>query len=79
MNLSSHKARTVSAAAFVLSLFFFIFALIFGAISGILAVSLLSWQILAGSLLWLVLLIQFYQRTLAEQEKLDMSQLSKSS
>lgn len=79
MNLSSHKARTVSAAAFVLSLFIFVFMLIFGAMTHVLAIFLLSWHVFAGLLVWFILLIQFYQRTLAEQEKLDMSQLSKSS
>jgi membrane protease subunit HflK len=77
MNLSSRKARTVSIIAFVLSLLFFIFTLIFGVVTGVLAMYLLSWQILAGLLVWLTLIAQFYQRTLAEQEKLDMSQLAK--
>jgi len=79
MNLSSHKARTVSVAAFILSLFIFVFMVLFGAITDVLAIFLLSWHVLAGLLVWFILLIQFYQRTLAEQEKLDMSQLSKSS
>ena len=78
MNLSSRKARTVSVIAFVLSLLFFIFTLVYGAFAHVLAMYLLSWQLLAGVLIWLVLMIQFYQRGLAEQEKLDMSQLSKS-
>lgn len=77
MNLSSRKARTVSIIAFVLSLIFFIFTLIFGVVTQVLAMYLLSWQILAGLLIWLVLIAQFYQRCLAEQEKLDMSQLAK--
>ena len=70
MNLSSRKAQTVSIVAFVLSLLFFIFTLVYGAYSETLALYLLSWQILAGVLIWLILIIQFYQRTLAEQEKL---------
>jgi membrane protease subunit HflK len=79
MNLSSNKAKTVSLAAFLLSILFFVFALIFGFFTKVPAIFLLSWHILAGLLVWLVLLVQFYQRTLAEQEKLDISQLSKSS
>lgn len=79
MNLSSRKAKNVSIAAFILSLFFFVFALIFGTLSKTLAMYLLSWQILAGTLIWLILVIQFFQRTLAEQEKLDMGQLAQSS
>lgn len=78
MNLSSRKARTVSVVAFILSFIFFAFTLIFGIVSGVLAMTLLSWQILAGVLIWLTLIAQFYQRSLAEQEKLDMSQLAKS-
>ncbi|RKY07562.1 MAG: hypothetical protein DRP56_05510 [Planctomycetota bacterium] len=77
MNLSPHKAKTVSVVAFVLSLFFFIFTLILGLFSRTLGMYLLSWQILSGVLVWVVLIAQFYQRTLAEQEKLDMGQLSK--
>ncbi|MCE5186179.1 MAG: hypothetical protein LLF76_08660 [Planctomycetaceae bacterium] len=77
MNLSSRKARTVSIIAFILSLIFFVFTLVYGAFAGILPMHLLGWQILAGLLVWVVLIAQFYQRALAEQEKLDMSQLSK--
>ena len=77
MNLSPRKAKTVSVIAFVLSLFFFIFTLVLGAFSATLSMYLLSWQILAGVLVWGVLIAQFYQRTLAEQEKLDAGQLSK--
>lgn len=77
MNLSSRKAKTVSVIAFVLSLFFFVFTLVLGAFSSTLGMYLLSWQVLSGVLVWGVLIAQFYQRTLAEQEKLDMGQLSK--
>ena len=77
MNLSPRKAKTVSVIAFVLSLFFFVFTLVLGSFSGTLAMYLLSWQILSGLLVWAVLIAQFHQRTLAEQEKLDVSQLSK--
>jgi regulator of protease activity HflC (stomatin/prohibitin superfamily) len=78
MNLSSRKAKTVSVIAFVLSLLFFIFSLIFGLFTKTLALYLLSWQILSGLLIWLVLVVQFFQRTLAQEEKLDMSQLAQS-
>jgi regulator of protease activity HflC (stomatin/prohibitin superfamily) len=78
MNVSSRKAETVSLIALILSLIFFGFTLFFGASVATLPMSVLSWQFLAAALVWLVLLIQFHQRTLAEQEKLDMSQLTKS-
>ena len=77
MNVSSRKAKTQSLIALVLSLIFFVFTLIFGAYTSVLAMYLLSWQFLAGVIVWLVLLVQFYQRCLAEREKLDMAQLSK--
>jgi regulator of protease activity HflC (stomatin/prohibitin superfamily) len=44
--------------------------------SGFVAVSAVAWQILAAALVWLVLAIQFHQRSLAEQERLDMTQLA---
>ena len=75
MNVSSRKAQNVSIFAFILSLVFFIFTLIFGAYIQVLAVYLLSWQIFAKVMVWLVLLIQFRQRDLAEQEKLEMKEL----
>jgi membrane protease subunit HflK len=78
MNVSSRKARTVSLIALILSFAFFVFTLFFSAYVGVQAMYVLSWVILAGTLVWLVLLIQFHQRSLAEQEKLDMTQLSKS-
>lgn len=78
MNVSSRKAETVSLIAFILSLVFVLFALFFGASVGVLAMYLLGWVFLAGTGVWLVLLIQFHQRYLAEQEKLDMTQLSRS-
>ncbi|MCU0916126.1 MAG: SPFH domain-containing protein [Planctomycetes bacterium] len=37
----------------------------------------MSWQILAAAIVWLVLAIQFHQRSLAEREKLDLSQLAR--
>lgn len=76
MNLSSRKAKTVSIVAFILSLLFFIFTIIYAMFTETLVMFLLGWQIFSGVLVWLILVIQFFQRTLAEQEKLDMGQLS---
>lgn len=78
MNVSSRKARTVSLIAFILSLIFFGFTLALGAKLGVLAMYLMSWVILAGAMIWLALVLQFHQRVLAEQEKLDMTQMAKS-
>ncbi|MHC4532120.1 MAG: hypothetical protein ACYSXD_11260 [Planctomycetota bacterium] len=44
--------------------------------SGFFAIYATSWLILSAALVWVVLVIQFHQRALAEQEKLDISQLT---
>ena len=77
MNVSSRKAKTVSLIAFILSLVFFIVTQILGFYIGAMGMIQLSWHFLTATVVWLFLLIQFHQRCLAEQEKLDMSQLSK--
>ena len=45
-------------------------------IAGFFAISAAGWFILYVALIWFVLCIQFYQRSLAEQEKLDLSRLA---
>jgi len=60
-----------------LTLLFFIFTLLFGLWSGFYAVFALSWMMLGAVLIWFVLCLQFYHRSLAEQEKLDATQLAK--
>jgi membrane protease subunit HflK len=64
-------------ASLVLSLVFFGVTFFLGRWSGFSAVSAAAWQLLAAALIWLVLAIQFHQRTLAEQERLDMGQLAR--
>ena len=77
MNISSKRAEYVALTGLVLSIIFFLSACVIGAVSRAFAVWALSWQILAGALIWLVLVIVFHQRSLAEQEKLDMMQLAR--
>ncbi|MBN1127082.1 MAG: hypothetical protein JXA82_18920 [Sedimentisphaerales bacterium] len=77
MELSSKRARQISVIALILSVVCFIAIWVIGAMSGAFAVTALSWQILATVLIWFVLVIQFHQRHLAEQEKLDMAQLAR--
>ena len=77
MNISSKRAEYVALTGLILSIIFFASAWVIGAVSRAFAVSALSWQILGGSLIWLVLVILFHQRSLAEQEKLDMAQLAR--
>lgn len=79
MQTESKKAGIVSLLALVLSTVFFLGSLILGRLTDVFAVYALSWQILAAAVIWAVLAIQFYQRTLAEQEKLDIAALGRSS
>jgi regulator of protease activity HflC (stomatin/prohibitin superfamily) len=75
MATSSKHAEYRALWSLIISVIFFGVAFFLGRAFGFFAVSALSWLILAAALVWFVLFIQFHQRSLAEQEKLDMSQL----
>jgi len=75
MTVSSKRPEHISLVSLVLSVVFFGIAFFLGRWSGFFAVSAVGWLILSSALIWLVLCLQFHQRVLAEQEKLDMSQL----
>ncbi len=75
MKISPKRAEHVALLSLILSVIFFVIALLLGLWSGFFAVWAVSWLILLSALICLGLVIQFHQRTLAEQEKLDMSQL----
>ncbi len=75
MKISAKRAEYVALLSLILSVIFSIIALLVGLWSGFFAVFAVSWFILLSALICLVLVIQFHQRALAEQEKLDMSQL----
>jgi membrane protease subunit HflK len=77
MTISSKRAEYVALASLILSVLSFGIAFFVGRWSGFAPLSAASWLILSAALIWLVLVIQFHQRALAEQEKLDISQLSK--
>ncbi len=77
MTISSKRAEYIALLSLILSVVFFGIALLLGRWSGFAAIYNLSWLILSGALIWLVLVIQFHQRALAEQEKLDMGQLAR--
>ncbi|MFZ2148425.1 MAG: SPFH domain-containing protein [Sedimentisphaerales bacterium] len=77
MTVSSKRPEHISLVSLILSVVFFGIAFFLGRWSGFFAVSAISWLILSSALIWLVLCLQFHQRVLAEQEKLDMSQLGK--
>ena len=77
MTVSSKRPENIAIVSLILSVIFFGIAFFLGRWSGFFAVSAISWLILSSTLIWLVLSVQFHQRSLAEQEKLDMGQLVK--
>ena len=76
MITTSRPARMVAFGALFLSIIFAIITILLGRWSGFFAVYSVGFFFVASALIWLVLLIQFYQRQLAEQEKLDMTGLA---
>ena len=78
MKLSSKRAENTAIIGFVLSLIFFGGTFILSGYSKSLAVAALGFQALGAALVWLVLVIVYHQRSLAEQERLEMSLLSQS-
>ena len=78
MIVSSKRPKNVAIFSCIVSVLFFGTALLLGKWSGFFAISAIGWFSLYVALIWFVLCIQFYQRTLAEQEKLDLSQLAAS-
>jgi len=77
MAVSSKRPEYAALVSLILSIIFFGMAFFMGRWSGFFAVSAVGWLLLSSALIWLVLVIQFHQRALAEQEKLDMTQLAK--
>jgi membrane protease subunit HflK len=76
MTTLSKRPEQLAWVSLISSLLFFGVVFLLGRWSGFVAVSIVSWQILAAALVWFVLAVQFHQRSLAEQEKLDMRQLA---
>jgi len=75
MTVSSKRPIHVALVSLILSIIFFGITFFLGRWSGFFAVSAVSWLILSVAFTWFVLCLQFYQRSLAEQEKLDAGQL----
>jgi membrane protease subunit HflK len=75
MTVSSKRPVHVALVSLTLSIIFFGITFFLGRWSGFFAVSAVSWLILSVGFIWFVLCLQFYQRSLAEQEKLDAGQL----
>ena len=78
MTMTSKRPEHMAWFSLVLSVVFFAVTFLIGRWSDFFAVSAISWLSLAAILIWMVLAIQFHQRSLAEQEKLDLSQLADS-
>ncbi|MHC4574648.1 MAG: hypothetical protein ACYS76_11045, partial [Planctomycetota bacterium] len=77
MTVSSRRAEYLARASLALGIVLFVVTLLLGLWSGFFAVLAVSWFGLAAVLIWFVLCLQFHQRALAEQEKLDVTQLAK--
>lgn len=77
MTKSSKSPENVSWIALGLSLVFFGVTFFVGHWSQYFAITIVSWQVLAGVLVWFVLALQFRLRGLAEREKLDMTSLTR--
>jgi modulator of FtsH protease HflK len=76
MTTSSRPAKLVAIVSLILSVIFFVIMVPLGRWSGFVTIYSAGFVSLGAALIWLVLLIQFHQRNLAEQEKLDMSALA---
>ncbi len=74
--MTSKPAEHRAIFALVLSFVFFGLSFFIGQWSGFFEITSISWLILAGTLIWVVISLQMHQRSLAEQEKLDMSRLA---
>jgi len=77
MTVSSKRPVHVALVSLILSIIFFGVTFFLGRWSGFFAVYAISWFILSVAFIWFVLCLQFYQRSLAEQEKLDAGQLAR--
>ena len=75
MTVSSKRPVHVALVSLILSVVFFGISFFLGRWSGFIAISAVGWMSLSVAFIWFVLCLQFYQRALAEQEKLDVSQL----
>lgn len=71
MKLSLRRAEWLALIAFVLHIVFSLLLLAMSAFCGSVAVSVEAWHFLGGSLIWLILLLQFRQRRLAQEELAD--------
>jgi len=69
--LSPRRAEVLSLLAFGLHLLFFLLVIFLSGRANTLAGKIVAWHILGGTIIWLMLLLQFRQRRLATEERLD--------
>ena len=74
MKLSSKRAGLLSTLTLIVQVLFFLLILLVGFRSGSIAIKIEAWHFLGGVGIWLILLIQFRQRRMAEEEQLDAEQ-----
>jgi len=74
MKQSPRRAEVLSLIAFVLQLLFFVLMLFVSAGAGSLAVAIGAYHFFGGAGIWLILLLQFRQQRLAQEERLDAEQ-----
>ncbi|KPK77044.1 MAG: hypothetical protein AMJ79_04635 [Phycisphaerae bacterium SM23_30] len=74
MKLSARRAELLSLAALLLQALFFLLTLFISYRTGSPAVRVEAWHFLGGTGIWLILLLQFHQRRMAEEERLDAEQ-----
>jgi membrane protease subunit HflK len=79
MQTEAKRAGLVCVTALILSAIFFLGSFILGKVTGVFALYAISWYIIASAVIWGILAIQFYQKSLAQQEKLDMAEMRDSS
>jgi len=77
MTISSKHAEYLARTSLAVSILFFVITILIGLWSGFFAIFAASWLMPASALIWFVLCLQFHQRSLAEQEKLDATQMAK--
>lgn len=74
MKLSSKRAEGLSLVAMLLHGIFFLLLFLLAQRNGSPGTGVEAWHFLGGAAVWLVLLIQFHQRRLAEDEQLEEEQ-----
>jgi modulator of FtsH protease HflK len=72
--VSPRRAEILSLLAFGLHLLFFLLVLYLSSRTNTLAGKITAWHFLGGTIIWLMLLLQFRQRRLADEERLDAEQ-----